>query len=88
MLYFRYDTLLSQNECLKKQINTMNYKMKEKQKQVCVLNLFVFFLYVITNAMNYKMKKKQVYMLKNDRKNRPKIARFVDIEVCVDFGGK
>jgi len=26
--------------------------------------------------------------LKNDRKNRPKIARFVDIEVWVDFGDK
>ncbi|GAB1862472.1 hypothetical protein CAJAP_03551 [Camponotus japonicus] len=37
MLYFRYDTLLLQNECLKKQINTMNYKMKEKQKQIDTL---------------------------------------------------
>ncbi|XP_050466403.1 uncharacterized protein LOC126859309 [Cataglyphis hispanica] len=29
----KYDTLLSQNERLKKQINAMNYKMKEKQKE-------------------------------------------------------
>lgn len=36
MLHFRYDALLSQNEHLKKQINAMNYKMKEKQKEVCV----------------------------------------------------
>lgn len=34
MLHFRYDILLLQNECLKKQINAMSYKMKEKQKQV------------------------------------------------------
>ncbi|KAL6445189.1 hypothetical protein ACFW04_002223 [Cataglyphis niger] len=33
----KYDTLLSQNERLKKQINAMNYKMKEKQKEIDTL---------------------------------------------------
>lgn len=37
MLHFRYDTLLSQNEHLKKQINALNYKMKEKQKEIDTL---------------------------------------------------
>lgn len=36
ILHFRYDALLSQNEHLKKQINSMNYKMKQKQKEVRV----------------------------------------------------
>ncbi|KAM0732200.1 hypothetical protein ACS0PU_001742 [Formica fusca] len=38
----KYDTLLSQNERLKKQINAMNYKMKEKQKEIDILQQKLF----------------------------------------------
>lgn len=40
MLNYRYDTLLSQNEQLKKQIIVMDCVIKQKQKEVCLrLNL-------------------------------------------------
>ncbi|XP_070165640.1 uncharacterized protein, partial [Polyergus mexicanus] len=38
----KYDTLLSQNERLKKQINAMNGKMKEKQKEIDILQQKLF----------------------------------------------
>lgn len=52
MLHFRYDTLLSQNERLKKQINAMNYKMKEKQKEVCMFK----FSYICHCTIKYTYK--------------------------------